>query len=101
MSKSSLLLLNYFISFIAADTNKNAEEGLPKPKQVLFPPDKVQLGWPKIISGKVGTGMQNMVNTCYLNSTLQALFHVPAFANWLVSEEPHAVKCNQQGMTYI
>ncbi|CAK1586087.1 unnamed protein product [Parnassius mnemosyne] len=74
--------------------NKNREEGLPKPKRVLFPLEKVHLGWQG--SWNSGAGMQNVGNTCYLNSTLQALFHVPAFANWLVSEGAHAEKCNQQ-----
>ncbi|XP_013172438.1 PREDICTED: ubiquitin carboxyl-terminal hydrolase 36 isoform X1 [Papilio xuthus] len=74
--------------------NKNREDGLPKPKRVFFPVEKVQLGWQGTWSA--GSGMQNVGNTCYLNSTLQALFHVPAFANWLVTESTHAEKCNQQ-----
>lgn len=77
---------------------KKHEEGLPKPKRVLFPVEKVQLGWQS--AWAAGAGMQNVGNTCYLNSTLQALFHVPALANWLVSESAHAEKCNQQGKTY-
>lgn len=77
----------------ASEGNKS-EDGLPKPKRVLFPVEKLQLGWQG--SWSAGAGMQNVGNTCYLNSTLQALFHVPAFANWLISEGAHAEKCNQQ-----
>ncbi|XP_037294912.1 ubiquitin carboxyl-terminal hydrolase 36 [Manduca sexta] len=70
------------------------EDGLPKPNRVLYPFEKVQTGWQ--CPWAAGAGMQNVGNTCYLNSTLQALYHVPAFANWLVSESSHADKCNQQ-----
>ncbi|XP_047534809.1 ubiquitin carboxyl-terminal hydrolase 36 [Vanessa atalanta] len=76
------------------ENTKNIEEGLPKPKRVFFPVEKVQLGWQT--AWAAGSGIQNVGNTCYLNSTLQALFHVPAFANWLASESAHAEKCNQQ-----
>ncbi|XP_045495794.1 ubiquitin carboxyl-terminal hydrolase 36 [Colias croceus] len=76
------------------EQSKSGEEGLPKPKRLLFPLEKVQLGWQG--AWTAGSGMQNVGNTCYLNSTLQALFHVPAFANWLVSEAAHSEKCNQQ-----
>lgn len=62
---------------------------------MLFAIERVQLGWQA--AWTAGAGMQNVGNTCYLNSTLQALFHVPAFANWLISEVSHADKCNQQG----
>lgn len=40
--------------------------------------------------------MTNVGNTCYLNSTLQALFHVPAIANWLMSDKEHREKCEQE-----
>lgn len=68
--------------------NKKANNiTLPVPKFTLFPPERVQLGYRGNMS--VGSGMSNMGNTCYLNSTLQALFHVPALVNWLLSETSH------------
>ncbi|XP_050420925.1 ubiquitin carboxyl-terminal hydrolase 36 isoform X2 [Adelges cooleyi] len=68
---------------------------LPKPKVILFPPERVQLGWQdKKMS--VGSGLENPGVICYINSTLQALFHIPAFTNWLTSDEQHQKKCQQK-----
>lgn len=73
-------------------SNKTPGAQLPAPKTTLYPIDKVQLGFRGALS--VGSGMMNLGNTCYLNSTLQALFHVPAFVNWLLSDNTH-LKCEQ------
>jgi len=71
---------------------KCAGAKLPLPKCTLFPSERVQLGYRGNVF--VGSGMTNLGNTCYLNSTLQALFHVPAFVNWIVSDTSHS-KCEQ------
>ncbi|XP_025412938.1 ubiquitin carboxyl-terminal hydrolase 36 isoform X2 [Sipha flava] len=68
---------------------------LPKPKVVLYPPECVQLGWQdKKMS--VGSGLDNPGVICYINSTLQALFHIPAFTNWLTNDEQHKKTCQQK-----
>lgn len=72
----------------------NNSNELPAPKRILYPRENVRIGW-KATGRKwdVGVGMMNVGNTCYLNSTLQALFHVPAMANWLMSDSAHMERC--------
>lgn len=52
----------------AIGSNKS-DAVLPSPKRILYPPERIQLGWQK--NQPIGSGMVNMGNTCYLNSTLQ------------------------------
>ncbi|CAO1415593.1 unnamed protein product [Diamesa serratosioi] len=69
---------------------------LPPPKKILFSRENVKVGW-KNSERKMGlgSGMYNNGNTCYLNSTLQALYHVPAFSHWLYSDIEHREKSEQ------
>ncbi|XP_063995854.1 ubiquitin carboxyl-terminal hydrolase 36 [Diachasmimorpha longicaudata] len=71
---------------------KRMGPSLPEPTTILYQPSKIILGWKGILP--VGSGMYNVGNTCYLNSTLQALFHVPALVNWLLSDPHHTSKCD-------
>ncbi|KAM7356838.1 ubiquitin specific peptidase 36 isoform 2-T3 [Cochliomyia hominivorax] len=81
---------------VATTPNKkpNNPNELPAPKRILYPRENVRVGW-KTTGRKwdVGVGMVNVGNTCYLNSTLQALFHVPSMANWLMSDTTHMERC--------
>jgi len=64
---------------------------LPKPKKILYPREKIIPGYTEKMP--VGAGFYNMGNSCYLNASLQAVFHVPAFINWLRQDAEHRRQC--------
>lgn len=72
---------------------------LPQPKVILFARENVKVGWNSLgRNWSAGCGFNNVGNTCYLNSTLQAFFHVPALAHWLLSDlREHGKSCNSNG----
>lgn len=66
---------------INGDINKISH--LPKPKVVLFPPERVQLGWQdRKIS--VGSGLDNSGVICYINSTLQVCIQITYYIKSIV-----------------
>uniref|UniRef100_A0A3Q3VWG4 Ubiquitin carboxyl-terminal hydrolase n=1 Tax=Mola mola TaxID=94237 RepID=A0A3Q3VWG4_MOLML len=69
-------------------------DGIELPKKVLFPPERLNLKWSQDHS--IGAGLQNMGNTCYLNSILQCLTYTPPFANYMLSQE-HSKACHESG----
>ncbi len=77
----------------AESPEKKGPPAPPVPRRVFFPPQAVEVGYRA--NRTPGAGMFNMGNTCYLNSTLQALFHTPALFNYLMSGV-HQAKCRQQ-----
>ncbi|XP_048221392.1 ubiquitin carboxyl-terminal hydrolase 36 isoform X2 [Perognathus longimembris pacificus] len=67
-------------------------DGVPAPQKVLFPTEQLSLRWERIF--RVGAGLHNLGNTCFLNSTIQCLTYTPPLANYLLSKE-HARSCHQ------
>ncbi|XP_023366932.1 ubiquitin carboxyl-terminal hydrolase 36 isoform X1 [Otolemur garnettii] len=67
-------------------------DGVPAPQKVLFPMERLSLRWERVF--RVGAGLHNLGNTCFLNSTIQCLTYTPPLANYLLSRE-HARSCHQ------
>ncbi|XP_036194694.1 ubiquitin carboxyl-terminal hydrolase 36 isoform X2 [Myotis myotis] len=72
--------------------SESGGDGVPAPQKVLFPVERLSLKWERIY--RVGAGLHNLGNTCFLNSTVQCLSYTPPLANYLLSRE-HARSCPQ------
>ncbi|XP_037547269.1 ubiquitin carboxyl-terminal hydrolase 42 [Nematolebias whitei] len=69
-------------------------DGIELPQKVLFPPERLSLKWTQV--HRAGAGLQNMGNTCFLNSALQCLTYTPPLANYMLSRE-HSKTCHEPG----
>ncbi|XP_058708588.1 ubiquitin carboxyl-terminal hydrolase 36 isoform X2 [Poecile atricapillus] len=67
-----------------------AGDGIPEPQKVLFPAQKLSMKWERV--HRVGAGLSNLGNTCFLNSALQCLTYTPPLTNYLLSRE-HGRTC--------
>ncbi|XP_076843395.1 LOW QUALITY PROTEIN: ubiquitin carboxyl-terminal hydrolase 36 [Brachyhypopomus gauderio] len=73
-------------------------DGIPPPQKLLFPGNKLSMKWERVY--RVGAGLHNLGNTCFLNSTVQCLTYTPPLANYLLSKE-HSRSCHQSGFCMI
>ncbi|KAL0993483.1 hypothetical protein UPYG_G00108600 [Umbra pygmaea] len=73
-------------------------DGIPAPQKILFPGNRLSMRWERIY--RVGAGLHNLGNTCFLNSTVQCLTYTPPLANYLLSKE-HSRACHQSGFCMI
>ncbi|XP_077353040.1 ubiquitin carboxyl-terminal hydrolase 36 [Festucalex cinctus] len=83
---------------VSENTVGGQGDGIAAPQKMLFPANKLALKWERVY--RVGAGLHNLGNTCFLNSTVQCLTYTPPLANYLLSKE-HSRVCHQSGFCMI
>uniref|UniRef100_A0A3B3HRH5 Ubiquitin carboxyl-terminal hydrolase n=1 Tax=Oryzias latipes TaxID=8090 RepID=A0A3B3HRH5_ORYLA len=89
-----LLFIAPQIHFIFLCAVVSSSDGIELPQKILFPPERLTLKWNQV--HRIGAGLQNMGNTCFLNSALQCLTYTPPLANHMLSRE-HSKTCQEPG----
>ncbi|KAK6478240.1 ubiquitin carboxyl-terminal hydrolase 36 [Huso huso] len=79
---------------VSENASGGDSDGIPAPHKVLFPGNRLSMKWERVY--RVGAGLHNLGNTCFLNSTVQCLTYTPPLANYLLSKE-HSRACHQSG----
>ncbi|XP_072522744.1 ubiquitin carboxyl-terminal hydrolase 42 isoform X2 [Salminus brasiliensis] len=73
-------------------------DGIALPQKVLFPAERLCLKWNQV--HRIGAGLQNLGNTCFLNSALQCLSYTAPLANYMLSRE-HSKTCHEPGFCML
>uniref|UniRef100_A0A8V5H6G6 USP domain-containing protein n=1 Tax=Melopsittacus undulatus TaxID=13146 RepID=A0A8V5H6G6_MELUD len=66
--------------------------------EIPVPQERLSMEWQWVLP--IGAGLENLGNTCFLNSTVQCLTYTPPLTNYLLSKE-HCCTCDQGSFCMI
>ncbi|KAK5576979.1 hypothetical protein RB653_001916 [Dictyostelium firmibasis] len=78
------------------DEDEDDDNILAKPKKVIFSVDQLSklMEWKSV--QRIGSGLNNVGNTCFMNSVIQCLTYTVPLANFMMSRE-HSRQCKISG----